>query len=171
MGKLLFCLNFYFRELLPVDVVWSWLSCIYHEFRDILRNIKHNYLLLLLSFRPSFTLKFFVCLFVCLFVCFVRTGYPLHDISDISSSLDLSKTFSLRWLTKTESNSQSSHLELLSPKFSSRPCPKFRGGNDERNGTYSSSTEVISDAILFIYRYLGPSQKLRACHTRWHNFF
>ena len=81
-----------------------------------LRNISHNYLSLLLSFRPSFTHKFFVYLFV----CFVRTGYPFHDTSDTSSSLDLSKTFSLRWSwTKTESNSQSSPLELLSPRFSS----------------------------------------------------
>ena len=50
-----------------------------------------------------------------------------------------------------ESPSRSSHLELLSKKFSSRSCLKFRGGNDDRNGIYSSHTEVISDVILLVY--------------------
>ena len=45
-------------------------------------------------------------------------------------------------------HSKSSHLELLSKRFSSRSCLKFRGGNDERNGNYSSPAEVISDAIF-----------------------
>ena len=44
-----------------------------------------------------------------------------------------------------------SHLELLSKRFSSRSCFKFRGGNDDRNGIYSTPTEVISDAILTVY--------------------
>ena len=50
-----------------------------------------------------------------------------------------------------ESHSQSSHLELLSKKFSSRSCLKFRGGNDDRNGIFSSHTEVISDVTLLVY--------------------
>ena len=44
-----------------------------------------------------------------------------------------------------------SHLELLSKRFSSRLCYKFRGGNHDRNGIYSTPTEVISDAILTVY--------------------
>ena len=80
-------------------------------------------------------------------VPFLFTGVAVKksDISDISSSLDFSKTFSLGCLTEAESHSQSSHLELLS-----RSCLKIRGGNDDRNGIYSSPTEVISDAISFV---------------------
>ena len=32
----------------------------------------------------------------------------------------------------------------------SRSFLKFRGGNDDRNGIYSSLTEVISDAVSFV---------------------
>jgi len=47
-----------------------------------------------------------------------------------------------------------------------RSCLKFRGGNDNRNGIYSSPTEVISDAILFVYLCVAPSQKMRARFSR-----
>ena len=74
--------------------VWSWWSCIYHEFKDIyLRKIRNNYLLLLTVY-PHFPRKFFL-LFVFVF-CLVRTRYSSHDIS---SQLDLSKTLSLATLT------------------------------------------------------------------------
>ena len=72
------------------------------------------------------------------------------DISYISSSLDLSKTLSLRCLTKA----------VLS----------FRGGNNDRNGIYSSPTEVISNAISFVNPFHGAVAKnARASHTRWNN--
>ena len=71
------------------------------------------------------------------------------DISYISSSLDLSKTLSLRCLTKA----------VLS----------FRGGNNDRNGIYSSPKEIISNAILFVNLFNGAVAKnARANHTRWH---
>ena len=90
------------------------------------------------------------------------------DISYISSSLDLSKTLSLGRLTQAESCSQSSHLEQLL-----RSYLNFRGGNDDRNGIYSSATEVVSNAILFVNPFHGAvATNARASHTgshtRWH---
>ena len=52
-----------------------------------------------------------------------------------------------------------SHLELLSKRFSSRSCFKFGGGNDDRNGIYSTPKEVISDAILTVYPVCGALAK------------
>ena len=51
-------------------------------------------------------------------------------------------------ITRLESNSQSTHSNLLSKRFSSRCCLKFRRGNNARNGIYSFPTEVIADPIL-----------------------
>ena len=61
-----------------------------------------------------------------------------------------------------------SHLELLSKRFSSRPCYKFREGNDDRNGIYSTPIQVISDAILTVYPLRGAlaKKKMRARVTR-----
>ena len=70
-----------------------------------LRKISYNYFLLLLTFRPLFFRKFFFC--------FVRTGYSSHNISDNSSSLDLSKTLEPRWLTSAESNSLSVTIRVI----------------------------------------------------------
>ena len=39
-------------------------------------------------------------------------------------------------------------------------CFKFRGGNEERNGIYSSPTEVISDAI-FVYPLRGTLARVK----------
>ena len=61
-----------------------------------------------------------------------------------------------------ESHSQSLHLELLSKKFSSRSCLKFRGGNDDRNEIYSSHTELISDVTLLVYPLRGALAKSAA---------
>ena len=52
-----------------------------------------------------------------------------------------------------------SHLELLSKSFSSRPCYKFREGNDDRNGIYSTPIQVISDAVLTVYPLRGALAK------------
>lgn len=51
-------------------------------------------------------------------------------------------------ITRLESQSQSTHSNLLSKRFSSRSCLKFRRGNNARNGVYSFLTEVIAYAIL-----------------------
>ena len=51
-------------------------------------------------------------------------------------------------------------LGLLSKSFSSRFCLRFRGGNEERNGIYSSPTEVISDAI-FVYPLRGTLARVK----------
>ena len=51
-------------------------------------------------------------------------------------------------ITRLESHSQSTHSNLLSKRFSSRSCLKFRRGNNARNGIYSFPTEVIADPIL-----------------------
>ena len=37
---------------------------------------------------------------------------------------------------------------ILTLRLSSRSCLKFRGSNGDRNGIYSSPTEIISDALL-----------------------
>ena len=37
--------------------------------------------------------------------------------------------------------------------------PQNQRGNDDRNWIYLSSTEVISDAIFFVYPCAAPSQK------------
>ena len=75
---------YYFLEILPVDAVLIMNSMIY------LRNISHEYLLLLLLLTsrpplPDLSPQVFFCF------CFIRTRYSSHVISDISSSLDLSK--------------------------------------------------------------------------------
>ena len=91
-------------------------------------------------------------------------GCERIDVSYISSSLDLSKTLSLWCLTQAESRSQYSHLESLS-----RSCLKFRGGNDDRNGIYSSATEVIFSALSFVNPFHGAvAKKGGASHTRWY---
>ena len=41
----------------------------------------------------------------------------------------------------------------------SRSCLKFRGGNEDRKGIYSSLTEVISDAISFVNPLHGALAK------------
>ena len=41
----------------------------------------------------------------------------------------------------------------------SRSCLKFRGGNDDRNGIYSSPKEIISNAILFVNLFNGAVAK------------
>ena len=51
-------------------------------------------------------------------------------------------------------------LGLLSKSFSSQFCLRFRGGNEERNGIYSSPTEVISDAI-FVYPLRGTLARVK----------
>ena len=44
----------------------------------------------------------------------------------------------------------------------------LRGGNDDRNGIYSSPTEVISNAISFVSPFHGGVAKnSRASHMRW----
>ncbi|CAH3190973.1 unnamed protein product [Porites evermanni] len=55
---------------------------------------------------------------------------------------------------------------IIVKKVLFRSCIKFREGNDNRNGIYSSPTEVISDAILFVYLCVVPSQKMQALVTR-----
>ena len=106
-------------------------------------------LLFRLNLQPSFSPQ--------AFFCFVRTGYSSHVISDISSSLDLSKTL-------FTTGHIYSHLELLSKRFSSRPCYKFREGNDDRNGIYSTPIQVISDAILTVYPLRGTlAKKKKMC--------
>ena len=92
------------------------------------------------------------------FFCFVRTGYSSHVISDISSSLDLSKTL-------FTTGHIYSHLELLSKRFSSRPCYKFREGNNDRNGIYSTPIQVISDAILTVYPLRGALAKKKCARV------
>ena len=79
----------YFREILPVDTVFVMNSKIY--LRKISQD-NHLLLLSLLTSPPSVSLE-------CLFCWFIRTGYPLHDISDISSSVDLSSRLSENTLT------------------------------------------------------------------------
>ena len=111
-------------------------------------------LLFRLNLQPSFSPQ--------AFFCFVRTGYSSHVISDISSSLDLSKTL-------FTTGHIYSHLELLSKRFSSRPCYKFREGNDDRNGIYSTPIQVISDAILTFclsFARRPRKKKMRARVTR-----
>ena len=58
-----------------------------------------------------------------------------------------------------------SHLELLSKRFSSRSCYKFRGGNDDRNGIYSTPIQVISDAILTAYSLRGALAKKKCARV------
>ena len=66
---------------------------------------------------------------------------------------------------------QSSYSGLLSKRWSSRSCLKFRGGNDNRNWIHLPPTEVISNAILFVYPLYGAlAKKARACHLRWRQF-
>ena len=86
----------------------------------------------------------------------LRTGYSSQEISDISLLLDFWETLSLRWWTWSELPSQSF---ILSKRISSRSCLKIREGNDDRNWIYLSYTEVISDAIFFVYPCAAPSQK------------
>ena len=51
----------------------------------------------------------------------------------------------------------------------SRSCLKFRGGNNDRNGIYSSAAKVISNAISFVNPFHGAVAKnARASHTTWH---
>ena len=75
---------YYFREILPVDAVLIMNSVIY------LRNISHEYLLLLLLLTSRPPLPDLSPHVLCFFR-FIRTRYSSHVISDISSSLDLSK--------------------------------------------------------------------------------
>ena len=58
-----------------------------------------------------------------------------------------------------------SHLELLSKRFSSRPCYKFREGNNDRNGIYSTPIQVISDAILTVYPLRGALAKKKCARV------
>ena len=94
-------------------------------------------MLLLLTFPPSFPCKFFL-----LFVSFVQTGYrtasPAYGFVKNTLTVRRSRiTFTV--LT---------FRDFLTQRFSSRSCLKFRGSNCDRNGIYSSPTEIISDAIL-----------------------
>ena len=41
---------------------------------------------------------------------------------------------------------------------------KFKGGNVDRSGIYSSFTEIFSNAILFVYPLRGAVAKMRARH-------
>ena len=43
-------------------------------------------------------------------------------------------------------------------------CLKFKGGNVDRNGIYSSLTEIFSNAILFVYPLRGAVAKMRTRH-------
>ena len=85
--KLLY-LKYYFREILLVEHFEAGGTVSIMNSKIYLRKISYNYFLLLLTFRPLFFRKFFFC--------FVRTGYSSHNISDNSSSLDLSKTLEPR---------------------------------------------------------------------------
>ena len=124
-----------------------------------LRKISYNYFLLLLTFCPPFFRKFF----------FVSSERDIHRTT--------SPTTLRHWICQKHSNHGDQHqqnqircpsqLELLSKRFSSTPCLKFRGGNDNRNLIYSSPTKVISDAILFIYPLRCVLAKnAPVCHTR-----
>ena len=85
--KLLY-LKYYFREILLVEHFEAGGTVSIMNSKIYLRKISYNYFLLLLTFRPPF--------FSQVFFCFVRTGYSSHNISDNSSSLDLSKTLEPR---------------------------------------------------------------------------
>ena len=88
-----------------------------------------------------------------------------YSSQDVSSSLDLSKdshvVINISRITFTVLISS-----IIVKKVLFRSCLKFRGGNDNRNGIYSSPTELISDAILFVYLCVAPWQKMRARVTR-----
>ena len=116
---------------------------------------------------PKPTLSYICCcllsalLFPARFFLF-RTEYASHDVA---SSLDLSKdshiVINISRITFTVLVSS-----VIVKKVLFRSCHKFREGNDNRNGIYSSPTTVISDAILFVYLFVAPSQKMRARVTR-----
>ena len=84
----LLSLKYYFREILLVEHFEAGGTVSIMNSKIYLRKISYDYFLLLLTFRPPF--------FSQVFFCFVRTGYSSHNISDNSSSLDLSKTLEPR---------------------------------------------------------------------------
>ena len=79
--KLLY-LKYYFREILLVEHFEAGGTVSIMNSKIYLRKISYNYLLPLLTFGPPFLRQFWS----------VRMGYSSHNISDNSSSLDLSKT-------------------------------------------------------------------------------
>ena len=98
---------------------------------------------------------------------FLFTGVAVKELTSPTSLrhwiCQKHSQLSLWCLTQAESRSQYSHLESLS-----RSCLKFRGGNDDGNGIYSSAAEVISNAISFVNPLHGAVAKnARASHTRW----
>ena len=54
---------------------------------------------------------------------------------------------------------QSSYLQSLSKRFSSRACLRLGGENEENKGIYSCPAKVISNAILFVYSLRGVLAK------------
>ena len=121
--------------------------------------MRHNYLLLLLTFRPRFPPSFFL----------FSSERDIHQHLFVTGFVKI-ETLSLRWLTWSELHSQSLFSELLSKRLSSRSCLKFRRGNDDRNWIYLFATEVTFDANLFVSPFRDTLAKnVRACHTRWRN--
>ena len=56
-------------------------------------------------------------------------------------------------------NTSRNKLTVLTFRVIVQACLKFRGGNDNRNGVYSSATEVISNAISFVNPFHGAVGK------------
>ena len=114
---------------------------------------------------PKPTLSYICCcllsalLFPARFFWF-RTEYASHDVA---SSLDLSKdshiVINISRITFTVLVSS-----VIVKKVLFRSCHKFREGNDNRNGIYSSPTKVISDAILFVYLWRPRKKCARVSH-------
>jgi len=145
-GKIIYIWNSAGRRFLKLVQHWK----IY------LRKMGHNYLLLLLTFRPPFPPS-------------SSSEWDIHQHLLVTGFVKI-KTLSLRWLTWSELHSESLFSELLSKRLSSRSCLKFRRRSDDRNWIYSSATEVISDANLFVSPLRGTLAKsVRAFHTRWRN--
>ena len=124
-----------------------------------LRKMRHNYLLLLLTFRPSFPPSFFSFsseqdIHQHLFV----SGFVKNTLTSVINMIRIKFTVLIfRFIVR----------EVILKVFL-----KFRRGNDDhdRNWIYSSATEVISNANLLVSPLRGTLAKnVRACHTRWRN--
>lgn len=128
--------------------------------KTYLRNIGHNYLLLLLTFRYRFPHYFFLFrpngIFIAQYLqhLFV-TGFVKNTVTTVFniSSIPLTvitfrlivKGFLLKVLPQIQRMTVMEFIHLLRKELSTPFC--------------------------FLNLFSAPSQKMRACHTRWHFFF
>ena len=124
-----------------------------------LRKIRHNYLLLLSTFRPPFPCRFFLFRPNGMFIArhlqhLLVTGFVKNTATTVINMIRITFTVFL--------------FRVIVKEVILKVLLKFRVGGEDRNRIYSFPTKVISEAILLVYPlHRAPAKNVNIWLFRW----